>query len=190
LDFNSARLIREEAMMNKNGLLLAVCMGFLTIAPTFSAEGSYLKNLEIKVPNMNSVITTVVPKNITENDFSAPINESLAHARSMNGATERIMKEAIAYSLAGAFETALENKNSAEAVGYAVSAIINGAHKIDDSFLYTLEDTNPQLIDRVIQVLQEDKLDQQRKAWNTTKETVDALISFQTPNSNRFIPIY
>ena len=109
----------------------------------------------------------------------------LKHANSHNGVNEKIAKDTIAYSLAGSFEIALQAKHLEEAVSYAIAAILNGAHRIDDSFLYTLDDTNPRLIDEVIEGQKKDPWDHKREIWNNTKKTIDALISFQDPNPDR-----
>ena len=170
-------------------VLLLSLFGFLITSFTMASESNYLKDITIQLPGISSSVTVVVPEEANEIDFMAPIEASLKHANSTNGVNERVARETIAYSLAGAFEMALKEKNSVSAVNYAIAAILNGAHKIDDSFLYTLDDTNPYLIDSIVQEqeIKKDKWDQKKEVWNTTKKTIDALISFQTPNPNRYI---
>jgi hypothetical protein len=167
--------------------LLSFYLSLFFIFPTLGAQRDYLKELDIQVPGGTSKVTVVVPNDEIERNFMPSIEESLKHAGSKNGVNEKITRRSVAYYLAGAFEEAIQKKDAETAIKYAISAILNDAHKIDDSFLYILDDTNYNLIDNVIKSTQEDKLDKGRKAWENTKKTVDALISFQESDPYRIV---
>lgn len=175
--------------------LLTALLSLLLITPTIGTENVYLQDLSIDIPDTNSKISVIIPKIMNEEEFQEALKESIKRGFSQNilsSDIEKIARETIAYTLASKFENALEKKEVDAATLYAISAILNGAHNIDNSFLYTLYDVNPQLIDQIEKVSNTDKViakkwDLERKIFDSARKTVDCLISFQDPDPYRLI---
>lgn len=152
-------------------------------------EEPYLKVLNIKLPTHETSISIIAPNEANEEDFEEIIRESFDHVNNPKNSNllKKIAKKTIAYSLAAQFESALKEERKGLATSYAIAAILNKAHLIDESFLYTIYDINPKIIDDIEKKGKLEKKSSIAYNWKTgdeeifkpTERVVERLISFQ-----------